>query len=210
MKYGTTRSNTQDAIISVLKEHNQLRFGELSKIIVDEMKICSERIFRETLAYLTTKKLIKKIEIARNNTIYTIDSEITPLSDEEINEMTETLDDLEDENKKILKIILSDADSSIKANEIIKHLKLLSIYEMQIMMLSHVVGKPKLKKYSNDVTKYKKIILESLNVKSSSAYTTLGALVYGKLFLEIFKILPEEAEDFVTSYNEMIKEKHKK
>jgi hypothetical protein len=207
MKYGTTRMNTQDAIISVLNEHKKLRFGELSKIIVEKKKICSERIFRETLAYLVNKKIIKKIEIARNNTLYTIDSEITPLSDEEINEMIETLDDLKDETKKILQVISSDANDSAKANEIIKYLQLLSLYEMQTMILSHVSGKPKLKKYSTDVMKYKKTVLESLNKKSSSAFTPLGALVYWKLFMEALKHFPEEAEDFVTSFNDMLKEK---
>lgn len=207
MKYGTTRSNTQDAIISVLKEHNQLRFGELSKIIVDEMKICSERIFRETLAYLTTKKLIKKIEIARNNTIYTIDSEITPLSDEEINEMIESVENLDIETKGILDVIKSDANDTVKANEIINYLQLLSLYEIQMTMLSHVSGKPKLKKHNNDITKYKKIVLESLNTKASSMFTTLGAIVYGKLFIEVLKHFPKEAEDLATSFNDMVKQK---
>ena len=209
MKYGTIRSNTQDAIMSALTEHEQLRFGELSKIIVIDKQICSDRIFRETIAYMVEKKLVKKFEIARNNTTYTIDSKITPISDEDISEMLENVDGLKEETEKILKIISSDADDSDKSNEIINYLLLISIYEMQMMMLSHVSGKPKLKKYVNVFTKYKKDIIESLNVKSSSMFSSLGALINFKLFIEMLKQMPDELEHFANSVNEIKKLKNK-
>lgn len=209
MTYGTIRDKTRDEIILTLKEHEKLRYGELSEIIVVKKNICSDRIFRETLSYMTNSGLVKKIVIARNNTLYTIDSKITPLADEDVNDMIENIDDLKKETDEILKVISSDADDSDKSNEIMKYLLLLSMYEMQMTMLSHVSGKSKLTKYVNDITKYKKTVLESLNTKSSSMFSEIGALVYFKLFMESIKQVPEEIESFANSINDIKNSKEK-
>jgi len=191
MKYGITRNNTQDEIFSALKKHEKLRYGELAKIVVEKNKICSDRIFRETLALMVNTKMVKKFEIARNNTLYTIDSKITPLTDEHVKEMVEAIDDLKEETQGIIDMMSSNADDSEKSKEVIQYLLLLSMYEMQIMMLAYVTGKPKLKLYSRQLTKNKKTVLDSLNTKSSSMFSNLGARVYGKLFLEAMKQSPD-------------------
>lgn len=46
--------------------------------------------------------------------------------------------------------------------------------------------------------------------KSSSVFTLLGALVYGKLFIETLKHFPEEANDFAISFIDMVNKKDKK
>lgn len=210
MTYGTVRNQARKTIISALNEHEKLRFGELERLIVVEKKACSERIFRVILEELVQKKIIKKHVIARNNTFYTKNSEITTISDEQVDEFIKTTEDLKIGTEGILKTISSDADDATKTDEVIKFLHWISMYEMQLMMFSRVSGKRKLTNMSKEISKYKKQVLDSLSVKGSSSFDLLGGLIYGRLFVESFRLNPEMLEMFVDGVTNFAKELKKK
>lgn len=210
MGYGTIRNQARNMIIKVLNEHDKFRYGELEKIIVIDKKVCSERIFREILDELVQNKIITKHTIARNNTIYTKNSEITSISDVQIDDFLKTLENFKIGTEGILKIISSDADIITKTDEIIKFLHWISMYEMQLQMLSRVAGKRKLTNMSKDVSNYKKQVLDALSVKGSSSFELLGGLVYGRLFTESFRLNPDMLEMFVNDFRNAAKELKKK
>jgi len=210
MEYGIVRIQARETIISALNEHEKLRFGKLQKIVVVEKKACSERIFREILDEFVQKKIIKKYVIARNNTIYTINSEITTISDVQVDEFIESIENIKIGTDGILQTISSDADDATKADEVIKFLHWISMYEMELMMFSRVLGKRKLTTMAKEVSKYKKQVLDSLSIKGSSSFDLLGGLVYTRLFTESFRLDPKMLVKFVEDFNEAAKDIMKK
>ncbi|MBS3925134.1 MAG: hypothetical protein KGZ34_00350 [Nitrosarchaeum sp.] len=205
MQYGTIRNQARDEINTVLKNTDSIRYGELERIIVIDKKVCSERIFREILDELVQNKIVIKHVIARNNTIYTINSKITTMSDEQVEEFIETMENIKIGTTGILKTISSDADDSTKVEEVMKFLHWISIYEMQSMMVSRVSGKRKLTTMTKQITKYKKQVLDSLSDKGSSSFDLLGGLVFARLFAESFRLDPKMLEMFVDDFIKPIK-----
>lgn len=60
----------QKEIISVLKSTHGIRWADLKKVIVDKKKICSERIFRETLNELVLSEVVFKYELSPQHIEY--------------------------------------------------------------------------------------------------------------------------------------------
>lgn len=64
----------QREIHKEIHKQDRIRWSALKKIIVDEKKICSERIFRETLNEMVDEGLVFRLELAKGNVVYSIDS----------------------------------------------------------------------------------------------------------------------------------------
>lgn len=209
MSYGTIRKKTEDAILSTLQKHEKLRYTELQNIIVHQLGICSERIFRESLDTIVGKGMVKKFEIARNNVIYSISSEILMIKDEDIKKMMDSFIGYKDILDDIKNIISSDADDTVKATEIKNHLKFLAIHEIQVMMLSYGTGKSTLTKHVNEISKLKKDIISLLIKKGSNEFDFVTSLIYGKFFVEILSESPEYVNQFLDSVKKFQKSKSK-
>lgn len=65
-----TFNKFQKGIISVLKSTHGIRWAGLKKIVVDDKKICSERVFRETLNELVQSDVIFKYELTPQHIEY--------------------------------------------------------------------------------------------------------------------------------------------
>lgn len=210
MVYGSVRKETEKAIFDTLQEHESLHYTELEKIVVCNMKVCSSRIFRETLLEMVQKNIVKKYESSRTNVIYSISSEIHVVTDEEIKDILNSFELLNEQNVEMRKVISSDASDLDKASEITKHLKALSFLEMQVLMLAHISGNSSLTKTANNLLRLKKDFLANLNKKSSHRFTLLGSLIYAKLFVEILSDDAEAVSDFVREFGKFRKTKKKK
>lgn len=197
MSYGTIRKKTEDAILSTLQKHEKLRYTELQNIIIHQLGICSERIFRESLDTIVGKGIVKKFEIARNNIIYSINSEILMIKDEDIKKMMDSFMDYKDVLDEIKNIISSDASDIDKATEIKNHLKFLAMHEIQVMMLSYGTGKSALTKHVNEISKLKKDIISMLIKKGSNEFDLVTGLIYSKFFVEILSESPDHVNQFL-------------
>lgn len=60
----------QKGIISALKSTHGIRWAQLKRIVVDDKKICSERVFRETLNELVASGVVYKYEITPQHIEY--------------------------------------------------------------------------------------------------------------------------------------------
>ncbi len=71
-----TFNKIQNEIITVIRSANGIRWASLKRIIVDDRKICSERIFRQTLNNLVENEAVFKREITRQHVEYYVEQEI--------------------------------------------------------------------------------------------------------------------------------------
>jgi len=74
-----TFNKIQNEIITVIRSENGIRWASLKRIIVDNRKICSERIFRQTLNNLVENEAVFKREITRQHVEYYVEQEIENL-----------------------------------------------------------------------------------------------------------------------------------
>ena len=74
-----TFNKIQNEIITVIRSANGIRWSSLKRIIVDDRKICSERIFRQTLNNLVENEAVFKREITRQHVEYYVEQEIENL-----------------------------------------------------------------------------------------------------------------------------------
>lgn len=71
-----TFNKVQKEIISALRSTQGIRWAQLKKIIVDNRKICSERIFRETLNELVKSEIVIKYEITQQHIEYYLQEKV--------------------------------------------------------------------------------------------------------------------------------------
>lgn len=71
-----TFNRFQKGIISALRSTHGIRWAQLKKIIVDNKKICSERIFRENLNELVQSEVIFKYEITPQHIEYYLQEQV--------------------------------------------------------------------------------------------------------------------------------------
>lgn len=63
-------------IFAVINEKGKIRYNELKRIIVEEKKIVSERPFREALNRLVGNRAVFRIQLDKQNVIYTADPKL--------------------------------------------------------------------------------------------------------------------------------------
>ena len=63
-------------IHKVIHEKGRIRWTQLKKIICDDKKICSERIFREKLNGMVERNLVFKLELGKTNVVYSTESSL--------------------------------------------------------------------------------------------------------------------------------------
>lgn len=71
-----TFNKIQNEIITAIRSANGIRWASLKRIIVNDKKICSERIFRQTLNKLVENEAVFKREITRQHVEYYVEQEI--------------------------------------------------------------------------------------------------------------------------------------
>lgn len=71
-----TFNKIQNEIITAIRSANGIRWASLKRIIVNDKKICSERIFRQTLNKLAENEAVFKREITRQHVEYYVEQEI--------------------------------------------------------------------------------------------------------------------------------------
>lgn len=71
-----TFNKIQNEIITAIRSANGIRWASLKRIIVNDKKICSERIFRQTLNKLVENEAVFKREITRQHVEYYVEKEM--------------------------------------------------------------------------------------------------------------------------------------
>ena len=66
----------EKTITEEIRKHRRIRWSDLKSIIVDELKIISERPFRETLNELVKKGVVFKQEFSNKTTEYSVERDI--------------------------------------------------------------------------------------------------------------------------------------
>jgi len=151
MKYRVTIENE---IHKEITKQGKIRWRKLRNIIVNEKNITSDRIFRETLNNMVEKKRVFKIEIAKQNVVYTTDSEFL---DEEKNTI-ETVDLLlpgYEENFKEFKKRLQKSSDYEKASIIIILMRMLSQIDWMLQVHSHNLKTETVKYNEKKIIDYK-------------------------------------------------------
>jgi len=151
MKYRVTIENK---IYKEITKQGKIRWRKLKNIIVNEKKITSDRIFRETLNNMVEKKRVFKIEIAKQNVVYTTDSEFL---DEEKNtiETVELLLPEYEENFKEFKKRLQKSSDYEKASIIIILMRMLSQIDWMLQVHSHNLKTETVKYNEKKIIDYK-------------------------------------------------------
>jgi len=151
MKYRVTIENK---IYKEITKQGKIRWRKLKNIIVNEKKITSDRIFRETLNNMVEKKRVFKIEIAKQNVVYTTDSEFL---DEEKNtiEIVELLLPEYEENFKEFKKRLQKSSDYEKASIIIILMRMLSQIDWMLQVHSHNLKTETVKYNEKKIIDYK-------------------------------------------------------
>lgn len=122
----------------------KIRFNELKKIIVEDMKLMSEKTFRENLAQMVEDGLVKRIEIAKQHVEYTIKFDLLEYETEGI----EYFDKLLSKYDKVLMSFINKREKMSKidqADSIVSFLKSLYLTEFRFNDFIYARTNPKVK-----------------------------------------------------------------
>ena len=157
MKYRVTIENK---IYKEITKQGKIRWRKLKNIIVNEKKITSDRIFRETLNNMVEKKRVFKIEIAKQNVVYTTDSEFLDEEKNTIEAVELLLPDYEENFKEFKKRLQKSSDYE-KASIIIILMRMLSQIDWMLQVHSHNLktetvkyNEKKINDYKNDLVSW--------------------------------------------------------
>ena len=159
MKYRVTIENK---IYKEITKQGKIRWRKLRNIIVNEKNITSDRIFRETLNNMVEKKRVFKIEIAKQNVVYTTDSEFLDEEKNTIEAVDLLLPDYEENFKEFKKRLQKSSDYE-KASIIIILMRMLSQIDWMLQVHSHNLKTKTVKNNEKRLNDYKNDLLSWIN-----------------------------------------------
>ena len=159
MKYRITIENE---IHKEITKQGKIRWRKLRNIIVNEKNITSDRIFRETLNNMVEKKRVFKIEIAKQNVVYTTDSEFLDEEKNTIEAVELLLPDYEENFKEFKKRLQKSSDYE-KASIIIILMRMLSQIDWMLQVHSHNLKTKAVKNNEKRLNDYKNDLVSWIN-----------------------------------------------
>ena len=159
MKY---RVVIENKIYKEITKHGKIRWRKLRNIIVNEKNITSDRIFRETLNNMVEKKRVFKLEIAKQNVVYTTDSELLEHEKGEIKSIKLLLEYFEESFEEFRKRLQKSSDYE-KASIIIILMRMLSQIDWMLQIHSHNLKTETVKNNEKRLTDYKNDIVSWIN-----------------------------------------------
>lgn len=169
----STLDRYEKRIIQVLKDHEKLRYLELSKIVVKENKSMSDRTFRERLEQLVGKGMVYRNELSKQIVTYSL-SEINLEKETNINQyfenvLTEIKTRLVCIEKNSKKITIMDQADAI--NLIMSCVSILEQTHLHITYKSKIKHK---KEISEIQEKIKKLVASNKDLKFSVKLLSVG------------------------------------
>lgn len=131
-------------IHKVIHEKGRIRWTQLKKIICDNKKICSERIFREKLNGMVERNLVFKLELGKTNVVYSTESSLEKSEKSRISYfyifLKASFKNLEAFEKKMDK--MSDTE---KSDILVSFLKIILLLEWGFNETLRLTANPKIK-----------------------------------------------------------------
>jgi len=172
------QNRIEKAIIRTLQKNRRLRWGELREIVVEELDVCSDRIFRQSLNRLVESKDVYKKEIAKQHTEYYVNLDVIEIEKSSEDFFKENLPKMKELIKHIkknkTKIPIEDLSGYISTLwQITSHL------EFKGYILSYVTGTTRISKREEcDEIRRKLLELMLSSKKLDDRLDTIGTSDY--------------------------------
>jgi len=131
-------------IHKVIHEKGRIRWTQLKKIICENKKICSERIFREKLNGMVERNLVFRLEFGKTNVVYSTESNLEKSEKSRISYfyifLKASLKNLEAFERK--KDKMSDTE---KSDTLVSFLKIILLLEWGFNETLRLTANPKIK-----------------------------------------------------------------
>lgn len=152
----------ENKIHKEITKHREIRWRKLRNIIVNEKNITSDRIFRETLNNMVEKKRVFRIEIAKQNVVYTTDSEFLDEEKNAIEAVDLLLPDYKENFKEFKKRLQKSSDYE-KASIIIILMRMLSQIDWMLQVHSQNLKTKTVKNNEKRLNDYKNDLVSWIN-----------------------------------------------
>lgn len=152
----------ENKIHKEITKHGEIRWRKLRNIIVNEKNITSDRIFRETLNNMVEKKRVFRIEIAKQNVVYTTDSEFLDEEKNAIEAVDLLLPDYKENFKEFKKRLQKSSDYE-KASIIIILMRMLSQIDWMLQVHSQNLKTKTVKNNEKRLNDYKNDLVSWIN-----------------------------------------------
>jgi len=167
-------------IHKVIHEKRRIRWTQLKKIICDNKKICSERIFREKLNGMVERNLVFKLELGKTNVVYSTESSLEKSEKSRISYfylfLKASLKNLDAFEKKMDK--MSDTE---KSDILVSFLQIILLLEWGFNETFRLTANPKIK---DQISMLKEIKLQITRLVEESKQNDVEQIVQKIIYSE--------------------------